>query len=383
MKIHLICVANGATQACKEYFRNVSRGSLPFSTDLNFMKEIGMPTEFHITDYDKSKTFIHVFDDFTFPFVLDELDTLMDFVDYLTEKEIFLRKAKSVYYTGEEDLLLHYMINFDSKRQCHTFVNEFKVKFEETNFGFQEENWNEWKKSHQYKAKIEANKVSYIWDSLIQKTAHGILAGTTISEKTEGSTHEGAVRYMALENRTQRRLLSERMISSFHSYPIEKCNSSNFCYASVVYDKSGTAYFFLQLNLFSSGSYENYRKHRKSMLEAYGFCLKAKFVSETPKMKLNKIIGIALEPPKCLSKLSEDFVLIDCSNWTNEQQKEFDSIRREFNIWRTSKDQYNYIEIQEYPDVDLRQIKIKQKIGRNDKCPCGSGKKYKKCCLGK
>ena len=25
----------------------------------------------------------------------------------------------------------------------------------------------------------------------------------------------------------------------------------------------------------------------------------------------------------------------------------------------------------------------KEKIGRNDSCPCGSGKKYKKCCLGK
>jgi len=23
------------------------------------------------------------------------------------------------------------------------------------------------------------------------------------------------------------------------------------------------------------------------------------------------------------------------------------------------------------------------KLGRNDPCPCGSGKKYKKCCLGK
>jgi preprotein translocase subunit SecA len=22
-----------------------------------------------------------------------------------------------------------------------------------------------------------------------------------------------------------------------------------------------------------------------------------------------------------------------------------------------------------------------QKVGRNDLCPCGSGKKYKKCCL--
>jgi uncharacterized protein YecA (UPF0149 family) len=23
------------------------------------------------------------------------------------------------------------------------------------------------------------------------------------------------------------------------------------------------------------------------------------------------------------------------------------------------------------------------RIGRNDPCPCGSGKKYKKCCMGK
>ena len=27
-----------------------------------------------------------------------------------------------------------------------------------------------------------------------------------------------------------------------------------------------------------------------------------------------------------------------------------------------------------------RPIKVEQKIGRNDPCPCGSGKKYKKCC---
>ncbi|MBU5428438.1 SEC-C domain-containing protein [Tissierella pigra] len=28
-------------------------------------------------------------------------------------------------------------------------------------------------------------------------------------------------------------------------------------------------------------------------------------------------------------------------------------------------------------------MNTRQKIGRNDPCPCGSGKKYKKCCLGK
>jgi hypothetical protein len=32
------------------------------------------------------------------------------------------------------------------------------------------------------------------------------------------------------------------------------------------------------------------------------------------------------------------------------------------------------------PDTVVRE---ERKIGRNDPCPCGSGKKYKKCCLKK
>lgn len=31
----------------------------------------------------------------------------------------------------------------------------------------------------------------------------------------------------------------------------------------------------------------------------------------------------------------------------------------------------------------VKTVVKKEKIGRNDPCPCGSGKKYKKCCLGK
>jgi uncharacterized protein YecA (UPF0149 family) len=30
-----------------------------------------------------------------------------------------------------------------------------------------------------------------------------------------------------------------------------------------------------------------------------------------------------------------------------------------------------------------KQPASKAQVGRNDPCPCGSGKKYKKCCLGK
>ncbi|NLB11898.1 preprotein translocase subunit SecA [Candidatus Dojkabacteria bacterium] len=33
--------------------------------------------------------------------------------------------------------------------------------------------------------------------------------------------------------------------------------------------------------------------------------------------------------------------------------------------------------------VKQKTIKKNKKVGRNDPCPCGSGKKYKKCCYPK
>ncbi|MCP4719740.1 MAG: hypothetical protein GY860_09830 [Desulfobacteraceae bacterium] len=35
------------------------------------------------------------------------------------------------------------------------------------------------------------------------------------------------------------------------------------------------------------------------------------------------------------------------------------------------------------PSECIAQGKSLVKIGRNEKCPCGSGKKYKKCCMRK
>jgi len=39
-------------------------------------------------------------------------------------------------------------------------------------------------------------------------------------------------------------------------------------------------------------------------------------------------------------------------------------------------------------EVKIKEVKVEKvtkrnKIGRNQKCPCGSGKKYKKCCIDK
>ena len=37
----------------------------------------------------------------------------------------------------------------------------------------------------------------------------------------------------------------------------------------------------------------------------------------------------------------------------------------------------------EFGGSNVIDMNTRKKIGRNDPCPCGSGKKYKKCCLGK
>ena len=43
-------------------------------------------------------------------------------------------------------------------------------------------------------------------------------------------------------------------------------------------------------------------------------------------------------------------------------------------------------ELKEVPDGGAKQetvVKSGPDVGRNDPCPCGSGKKFKKCCAGK
>ena len=43
----------------------------------------------------------------------------------------------------------------------------------------------------------------------------------------------------------------------------------------------------------------------------------------------------------------------------------------------------NFDSSEEKDEIEVRPIKKGEKIGRNDPCPCGSGKKYKNCCMNK
>ncbi|SHE37048.1 SEC-C metal-binding domain-containing protein [Clostridium fallax] len=72
------------------------------------------------------------------------------------------------------------------------------------------------------------------------------------------------------------------------------------------------------------------------------------------------------EEVKADEQLEIDKELINITNQINEMQK-VENMRMIMNaLSRKNKDKEN-----------------NKKVGRNDLCPCGSGKKYKKCCLGK
>jgi len=59
-----------------------------------------------------------------------------------------------------------------------------------------------------------------------------------------------------------------------------------------------------------------------------------------------------------------------------EQKKEFDDLLGKAQGQSTSNQEFKKGSV-----VPFRRVALK--VGRNDPCPCGSGKKYKKCCLNK
>jgi hypothetical protein len=49
--------------------------------------------------------------------------------------------------------------------------------------------------------------------------------------------------------------------------------------------------------------------------------------------------------------------------------------------WLVILNEWRVANTQPLQDIDPRVVTVpRKKVGRNDPCPCGSGKKYKKCC---
>jgi hypothetical protein len=112
--IHKIIIAHGAKEACERASPQNIYGSLAIS----YTETDGGPTSpFHI-EIDRHNP-VHVLDSHNMPIVLREMDTVSDFSAYLDEKVRAAASFDYLSYCGEEDLLGHYLLNYDAVAKRH------------------------------------------------------------------------------------------------------------------------------------------------------------------------------------------------------------------------------------------------------------------------
>ena len=128
---------------------------------------------FTIGQIDPKKGYVHVFDDTSLNVVMETLDTITDFVMYLTKKERFIQSGQLVWAAGEEDLLAYYLKDINSDGE-HDFI----IPGDYNALVIQEGLWADFLRNPRRRAQLEQNEVSYIWDMLIERFSKHILART-------------------------------------------------------------------------------------------------------------------------------------------------------------------------------------------------------------
>ncbi|MDR1206993.1 MAG: hypothetical protein LBK26_01085 [Rickettsiales bacterium] len=360
IKIHLICVANGIKEACIKNRGDSCNGSLGFSNARN-------PKLFETHDYDKNKTFVHVFDDYTFPFILNELDTLTDFIRYLDEKEHLIR-SKYITYAGEEDLLCYYATYFDRRKNKHTFPGLYGTKA--TDIVFPKSDWDFVHKTDGYKNKKQANRVSYFWDQFVQNNSTCTLDGITIRLSPRDCDHDMALRYLAMEDRLNRRMLSRYMLDAIKNSPDIITPDTLSAKAFVSMATPDLLYMLIQAPNHDNRPYEEYHNYRRQLVETFAHCAKAQSVSNG--RPINKVIGIATDPVKHNGGNTTDIVFFEYKQWSDEIQTHWDNVRREMKVFESDILAVPLGYEPEFPDPKHKGIQFK--IGPNDLCPCRSGK---------
>ena len=308
-KFHLIVVAHDNSMRCQQELGG--SGSLMINTsikgDAHYVNE-NDDVPFFIGDIDPNRTFVHVLGDTSLDIVLGTLDTISDFVSYLTKKEKLLRSDATIIAAGEEDLLAYYLKNTNEYSE-HDFVVPFSSDGQIQNLFFDKGHWEDFIQSPERNAQVLADRVSYIWDRLIESLSNHVLEDTQFF-----TTHpsvkeiEPLLRFLARESRLVRRNLASALSGLIASAPKNVRATRYSCPTT----SQEPYYVFLTLPQFDWMTYDQYREIRRNVLEACCSGVKLKFSDA------QHIVGIATEPGFDNEGRSEDAMYFDATDWTEE-----------------------------------------------------------------
>ncbi len=289
----------------------------------------------------EKEKYIHVFDRAIVTF-MNELDTIPDFCDYLQKKEELLSSSKTpqIVLSSETDLLAEFI---DSDRSFKRLSSLDYVTFDDNV-------WDGVSNSDWYQSKKEADPISYFWDHLID-----------IAHTCPESEYREVAKELSRLDRFDRRAASQFFLNA-HTKALENKRALRR-----IFPMKQAVYVFV----FSP--YEMERGYRKAQLGAACYIVRDKYNDG------RKIIGIATETGTNALR-SYDFCLLDVAEWTEENRKIAQEAKERFSLFKNT--EYHHATVEEYPSQYRRpdsMLKKVKKVGRNDPCPCGSGKKYKKC----
>ena len=352
MKLHCIIVALGAGSACREYFGEGS-GSLILLDDQPRETGEGLsPMPFTLGDVNPGGPYVHVLDDTTLDIVLQELDTITDFTEYLERKAAFFRAGNLLGAHGEEELLAVYLKDVGPDGRHGFFKPDKSPWTTGDRLMIDGGHYRSMRRNPQYVAKKKADRISYLWDGLIRAFTKNIIGDSLVrlegwSDRLDKNLSEVGVRYMALEDRTARRYQSLAIRGAFETIG-DKHRFFRVMMPGPSADDQDTAFCILLFRVpedVPEVSYEQYRQERTSTL--YGYALNV--LKRTPKLK--RIIGLAMEPHKSGQSSSEDMLYAEQPEWTAEMLEEASRFRKHFDLLADDRVRGFQFRGNEYPDT--------------------------------
>jgi hypothetical protein len=323
---HRVIVAHGATNRCRDELGG--RGSLIIAPDV-----IGDERPFHTGNIDSGQGYIHVLDDVSLEIVMGELDTITDFVDYLSSKEQLILGGNLQLAAGEENLLAHFLFPIEGKDK-----NQFVLPADGSRLAIADGLWNEFDVDPYRIQRRQDNEVSYFWDHIIET-----FSKQSAENRLYYSTHPGiygvaaTFRIPARETRTRRRMLSIALSELVADNP-----PPGFAQRRIVQseERPGICYAFLLVSRNSTEQTPNeYRHARQVFLNMFCEAVKIQFPDT------EDIIGIATELER-YGPRSFDVVYRDARIFTEEERERAEAFIADMklftNLVPTSGVEYDY-----------------------------------------
>lgn len=258
--------------------------------------------------------FVHVCNEYSVGIIFSVLDTITDFVKFLSASEALVSKGVFPLIAGGgiENLLALYLLrgrSFEFKDTLHGQPDMLVLH---------DDLWQELSESDDFKKIQNDLRDSYIWDRLIEHYAEDLLAGGMFDmHRKEVTQDELALVAMALQPRGHRANLADAFMEFLQNEELKSA-------ARVVQGSNGCAF------VFTIGSSAN-REFRSRELMMRCLVVRGRLPN------IQTVVGIATDRPGT-SKIgySSDIVYINMLEWSEEDEKRVQGIQNDLGYFKNT-----------------------------------------------